>query len=332
VLFRSLGSILSPFLFAAIIAYICAPAMDWLVRHHMPPTLATLLVMGALLRVVVALMLILVPVIYDQATAMLTRIPDWIELARARLMPWLQQQFGVEWPLDMAHLRASMSELLGPSNGGPRKLLELALSGGSFLLGLLSAVLLMPLALFYILRDWRALLNRGEQLIPRRMHGSVTGILGEIDVVLGQFLRAQLGVMLIMSAYYSLGMWLAGLHYALPIGILAGMLVFVPYVGMLVGLTLATVSAMTQFGSWAGLVPVWIAFAIGQALEGMFLTPWLVGERIGLHPLAVIFALLAFGQLFGFVGVLLALPASAALLVALRHARARYFASALYKS
>ena len=148
--------------------------------------------------------------------------------------------------------------------------------------------------------------------------------------MLAEFLRGQIVVMLLMSVFYIFGLWLAGLEFALPIGIVAGMLVFVPYLGVITGLVLATLAALMQFGSIAGLMPVWVVFGIGQTLEGMLVTPLLVGKRIGLHPVAVIFALLAFGQLFGFFGVLLALPASAALLVGLRHLGRRYRNSSLY--
>jgi len=137
--------------------------------------------------------------------------------------------------------------------------------------------------------------------------------------------------MLLMSAYYVLVLYLVGLEFALPIGIVAGMLVFVPYLGMIAGLILATLAAAMQFTELSNVVLVWAVFGAGQLIEGMVITPWLVGERIGLHPLAVIFALLAFGQLFGFFGLLLALPLSAILLVALRYARAWYLASTMYQ-
>jgi predicted PurR-regulated permease PerM len=192
-------------------------------------------------------------------------------------------------------------------------------------------VLLIPVALFYLLRDWPLLLKHIEQILPRRQHAKVLEIAGEVDRVLAEFLRGQLAVMLLMSAYYVIGLWLAGLEFALPIGLLAGMLVFVPYLGMITGLALATLGAFTQFDHFSGVLVVWAVFASGQLIEGMVVTPRLVGERIGLHPLAVIFALLAFGQVFGFFGVLLALPLSAVLLVALRHARGWYLDSTLYR-
>jgi predicted PurR-regulated permease PerM len=140
-----------------------------------------------------------------------------------------------------------------------------------------------------------------------------------------------MSVMLLMSTYYVTALWLTGLQFSLPIGVVAGMLVFIPYLGMFTGLLLATLAAFTQFDHFTSIVMVWVVFGAGQMLEGMVVTPWLVGDRIGLHPLAVIFALLAFGQLFGFFGLLLALPLSAALLVGLRHAGQWYLNSSLYK-
>jgi predicted PurR-regulated permease PerM len=212
------------------------------------------------------------------------------------------------------------------------KLLASLKIGGLALLGFVVNLLLVPVVLFYLLRDWNDLLARVEGLLPRRWHGQLTGIAREIDAVLAEFLRGQLAVMLLMSVLYVLGLWLAGLEFALPIGVITGMLVFVPYVGMLTGLALASLVALMQFPGIGAAIPVWVVFAIGQALEGMVVTPLLVGQRIGLHPLAVIFALLAFGQIFGFFGILLALPASAALLVGLRHLRNVYLNSSLYQA
>ena len=192
------------------------------------------------------------------------------------------------------------------------------------------AVLLIPVVLFYLLRDWKQVLARIDALLPRHLHAQTRRIFREIDAVLAEFLRGQMLVMLVMAVYYVTALWLAKLQFALPIGLLTGLLVFIPYVGAVTGFVLATIAALLQFGSLGEMAWVWVAFGLGQMLEGTVVTPVLVGERIGLHPVAVIFALLAFGSLFGFFGVLLALPASAALLVALRHVRAAYLASPLY--
>jgi len=193
-------------------------------------------------------------------------------------------------------------------------------------------VLLMPVVLFYLLRDWVHLVKLIDEIIPRHWHEQVNVLANEADKVLAEFLRGQLSVMLLMSFCYVTGLWLVGLEFALPIGVIAGVLVFVPYLGLGIGLVLATLAALIQFQGWSGLLPVWIVFGVVQLLESMAITPWLVGNRIGLHPVVVIFALLAFGQLFGFVGLLLALPASAVLLVWLRHVRKQYLKSSLYNS
>lgn len=191
-------------------------------------------------------------------------------------------------------------------------------------------MLLVPVVLFYLLRDWDKLVANVDSIIPRRYHDRVTTLAREVDEVLAEFLRGQVSVMLIMSAFYVIGLWIVGLEFALPIGIITGILVFIPYLGVMVGLVLATLAAFMQFTSIGGVIPVWIVIGAGQLVEGMLITPKLVGDRIGLHPVAVIFALLAFGQLFGFFGVLLALPASAALLVWLRHLQKDYLVSSVY--
>jgi predicted PurR-regulated permease PerM len=323
--------ILTPFLLSAVLAYICLPPVDRLSRK-MPRWLAAALVMTLLVVGMAALALIVLPMVERQFVAFLQRMPEYLDWARVRLVPWLSGTLGVELNLDMDHMRQAVAESLRSDSDLFKTLLPRITTGGMAIVGFFTTVLLIPVVLFYFLRDWHEISRRIEDLIPRRLHAGASGIAGEIDRVLGEFLRGQLLVMLLMSAYYVAALWIAGLEYALPIGILAGLLVFVPYLGMLVGLLLGTLAGFNQFNELLGLVGVWIAFGIGQLLEGMVVTPMLVGNRIGLHPVAVIFALLIFGKLFGFFGVLLALPASAALLVALRHLRARYVASELYKS
>jgi len=218
------------------------------------------------------------------------------------------------------------------AGGVATELLPWLSSSGGKILGVLASLLLTPVAMFYLMRDGEIIAEKLDMLIPRYCHVKVRQISDEIDRVLAEFLRGQIFVMLLMSAFYSLALWLAGLEFALPIGMVAGMLVFIPYLGMITGLLLATLAAAMQFTDFASVLWVWSVFAAGQLLEGTLVTPWLVGERIGLHPLVVIFALLAFGQLFGFFGVLLALPMSAIVLVALRHGSIWYLSSRMYFS
>ena len=196
-------------------------------------------------------------------------------------------------------------------------------------------MVLIPVALFYLLMDWERFIRHLRELIPPRLRKGSDSFLHESDQVLGEYLRGQLVVMGVLAVYYSVGLALFGLDLALPIGTFTGLAVFVPYLGFGLGLVLALLAGLLEFSTAGGatqaVLMVAVVYGFGQLLESFFLTPRLVGERIGLHPLAVIFALLAFGQLFGFVGILVALPVSAVLLVAVRRVRSGYLASDLYQ-
>ena len=326
-----LSPILAPFLFAAILAYISNPLVSWIERHRVPRTVGAVLVMLLLAGLLLLLLLILLPLFIKEVRLLSERLPGFLAQLNDNLVPWIKARFGTELQFDLAGLQKLFNENLQGADGLGMKLLASLRIGGLAVLGFVVNLLLVPVVLFYLLRDWNALLAQVEKLLPRRWHPQLSGIAREIDAVLAEFLRGQIAVMVLMSALYVLGLWLVGLEFALPIGIITGMLVFLPYVGMLTGLLLATVVALMQSPGVSGVIPVWIVFGIGQTLEGTLVTPFLVGKRIGLHPVAVIFALLAFGQIFGFFGVLLALPASAALLVGLRHLGGQYLNSSLYK-
>jgi predicted PurR-regulated permease PerM len=325
-----LSPILAPFLFAAILAYILDPLVERIVGKYMPRTLAVLLVMLGVMLLLVAFALIVLPLFTKELRLLAERLPAFIGWLNQHLAPFLQRHLGVEVSFDADTVRRLASELVADNQDLVARLLGSLKIGGLAVLAFLVNLLLVPVVLFYLLRDWHALRERVDRLIPKHVHAKARQILREVDAVLAEFLRGQLTVILVMAAYYVVALWLAGLDFALPIGLITGVLVFVPYVGALVGFVLGTMAALMQFDGIWGLAWVWLAFGLGQALEGMLVTPLLVGERIGLHPVAVILALLAFGQLFGFFGVLLALPASAALLVALRHLRRAYLASSLY--
>jgi predicted PurR-regulated permease PerM len=240
---------------------------------------------------------------------------------------------GLREELDVAGIKTLLVSALGGADlqTWALKLLSSARIGGSLVLTVVGNLLLVPMVLFYLLLDWPALMARLHQLVPPRLRTPVDGFLNECDAVLGQYLRGQLLVMLTLSVWYTVTLSIAGLDLALPVGIFTGMAVFIPYLGFGLGLLLALLTALLQFSSGYGLVMVAAIYGLGQLLEGFFLTPRLVGERIGLNPLAVIFALLAFGQVFGFVGVLAALPLSAVALVAGRRVLARYMHSELYQ-
>jgi predicted PurR-regulated permease PerM len=325
-----LSPILAPFLFAAILAYMLDPLVERLTGKFVPRTLAVLLAMFGVLVAIVALALIVLPLFVKELRLLAERVPEFIVWLNQRLAPFLERHLGVAFQFDVDTVRRLAGDLVADNQDLVARLLGSLKIGGLAVLAFIVNLLLVPVVLFYLLRDWNPLLARVDALIPRRAYDKAKTILREVDVVLAEFLRGQLLVILVMSLFYVLALWLTQLEFALPIGLIAGLLSIVPYVGALVGFALASMAALMQFDSLWGVAWVWLAFGIGQALEGMMVTPWLVGERIGLHPVAVIFALLAFGQIFGFFGVLLALPASAALLVALRHLRRAYLAGSLY--
>lgn len=326
-----LSPILTPFVAAGIVAYICNPLVQRLTGWKLPRIVAVVLVMVGLMLLFALLLLIVLPLLEKEVSQFVTRLPDWIEGTRTHLLPLLQKWFGADLQWDSGAMKNIFLSHWQSAGGVLEKLLPWLGSSGGAIIGLLLNLLLFPVAMFYLLRDWNDGLARLDELIPRHLYTRTRAVIAEVDRVMAEFLRGQISVMLLMSVYYVLVLWLIGLEFALPIGIIAGMLVFVPYLGMITGLTLATLAAMMQFSEFGSVVLVWAVFGAGQLTEGMVVTPRLVGERIGLHPLAVIFALLAFGQLFGFFGLLLALPLSAIFLVALRYGKAWYLSSTMYR-
>src|SRR5258706_15034316 len=325
-----LSPILAPFLAGAVLAYILNPLVARIAGNSVRRTIAVVFVLFLALLAVVAVLLIVLPLFSKELRLLTEKLPEIIQWLNQSAAPWLSQHLGVEVQFDLESLKKMASDALQANQDLLPRLLGSLQIGGIAIVGILVNLLLIPVVLFYLLRDWNQLLARIDALLPRHLHAQTRRIFREIDAVLAEFLRGQMLVMLVMAVYYVTALWLAKLQFALPIGLLTGLLVFVPYVGAVTGFVLATIAALLQFGSLGELAWVWVAFALGQVLEGMVVTPVLVGERIGLHPVAVIFALLAFGSLFGFFGVLLALPASAALLVTLRHVRTAYLASPLY--
>jgi predicted PurR-regulated permease PerM len=248
-----------------------------------------------------------------------------------QVAPWIDQHFGVHLAFDFDTVRDFIAENAQAAQQLSVKLLSGVRAGSGILVALLVNVALIPVVMFYLLRDWPTLFARLEDLVPLRWQPKTREVARQIDSVLAEFLRGQLMVMAVLAVYYAVALSIAGLDRAIAIGVLTGLLVFIPYVGFGLGLVLGIIAALLQ---WHGLGPflaVVAVYGIGQLLENYVLVPYLVGDRIGLHPVAVIFALLAFGELFGFAGVLLALPLSAALLVALRHVRAAYVDSPVYR-
>ena len=325
-----LGPILTPFVVGAVFAYICDPAVNWMVARRVPRPLAVLLVICALGLLLIALALILVPMVYREAVLLIRRLPELVEMFNAQVAPILQARLGIELQLDAAQFR----ELIAANWNNAQDIVPIVLghlkTGGMALLGFAANLFLIPMVMFYLLQEWPRILDALERIVPRPWLARTMRILNDIDSVMSEFLRGQLSVMMLLAVFYSVGLWFAGLNFALPVGVLTGLLVFIPYVGFGGGLILAILAALLQAEGWPPLVGVAVVYGLGQLVESFLLTPYLVGERIGLHPLAVIFALMAFGQLFGFVGVLVALPVSAALLVGLREVQGAWLTSPVY--
>lgn len=330
-----LGPVLAPFVAAAVIAYALNPGVDWLSRKRVgriaiPRGIAALLMMLLLAAALLALILIVVPVLQKEIPLLRQQIPASLAKLDDFLAPRLQQ-FGISARLDVTSITSFLSSRVNSADDSMwRSLLTSVRIGGMAVMGWVATFLLIPIVVFYLLLDWHSFLARLANGIPRRWLAQTLSLAREVDALLAQYLRGQLLVMLALAVYYSASMAIAGFDVALPVGIITGLLSFVPYLGFGIGLTLATVAALLQFDGWHGLILIAVVYGAGQVIESFILTPLLVGERIGLHPLAVIFALLAFGQLFGFVGVLLALPVSAIMSVALKRMRRHYLQSSFY--
>jgi len=329
-LFVLLGPVLAPFVAAAIIGYVLNPGVDWLTERRIPRVTAVMLIIIATFILIIALLLIVVPILRAEIPLLQQRLPSLLDKIDAILGPWLAQ-LGMKVQLDSAGVKQMLAEKLaaGSAELGPAFLSSLKV-GGMAVMGWIATIVLVPVVLFYLLLDWHAMLARLALMVPRRWISLVTSMAVEADSLLAQYLRGQLLVMLVLATYYSVALAIAGFDVALPVGLLTGLLVFIPYIGFGIGLLLAVVAAILQFDGLQGLIAIAIIYGCGQVIEGFYLTPRLVGERIGLHPLAVIFALLAFGQLFGFVGILLALPASAILSVIVKRLSEHYLQSPFY--
>ena len=325
-----LGPVLTPFVVAAVLAYALHPAVEAMASRRVPRIVAVMAVEVLAIAALLALLLLVVPILSKQLPLLREQLPLLAERVNQGLAPWLAQ-FGVAVSLDGASLKAFVGKLLDANlEDWIGTALSSARIGGSVLLAFVGNAVLMPVVLFYLLIDWPNLVSRVHGFIPPRLRDGAMGFLDECDTVLGKYLRGQLLVMAALAVYYSAALAIAGLDLALPVGVFTGLAIFIPYLGFGLGLLLALFSAAMQFASWYGVIVVAVIYGVGQVGESLFLTPRLVGERIGLDPLTVIFALLAFGHLLGFLGVLIALPVSALLVVALRRLRSAYLGSRLY--
>jgi predicted PurR-regulated permease PerM len=328
--------VLAPFVLSVALAYVLEPSVTWLTRRRVPRPLSASLCLLAVVLVGLLLLTWLVPIVVDLAPKLQTQLPELAEGAWHWLAPRLGQ-FGFKAPAELNDLRPLLIKLFSThGEQWTQALLSSARVGGSWALTLSGLALLVPMLAFYWLLDWARLMAGARQLLPYRWRRRTLALVAEADGMLGQYLRGQLVVMLVLAIYYSVGLMLCGFDLALPIGVFTGLAVFIPYLGFGLGLILALLSGVLQFaadpaGLWWPLMAVAGVYGAGQVFESFLLTPRLVGERIGLHPAGVILALMLFGYWLGFAGLLMALPVSALAMVLIRHAVAVYKASEFYQ-
>ena len=326
-----LAPVLTPFLAAALLAYLGDPLIDRLETYKLSRTAAVVAVFVTMIMMLLVLALFFIPLLEGQFSALMTLLPDYFDVLKTQVLPWLQQRLDIapgQYNFDL--LKNELSRHLNTVGGLIVNVLSSLGQSSAVVLGWAINIILIPVVTFYLLRDWDVLIAKIHDLLPRSIAPTVTELAVEADEVLGAFLKGQFVVMLALGAIYTLGLFFVGLDFALLIGMTAGIVSFVPYLGLIIGLSAAIIATLFQFQDIAHLIGVLAVFGFGQLIEMVWLTPTLVGDRIGLHPVAVIFAVLAGGYLFGFFGVLLALPAAAVIMVAIRHSHEHYLTSTFY--
>lgn len=327
-----LSPILTPFAVAALLGWLGDPLVDSLELRGRSRNTAVILVFALMVLLLVLVMVILVPVIEEQVSTLIASLPRYRLWFTAVAIPWVEGRTGMQiatW-LDLDHLIELVRSNWERAGGVAATLLGYVSRSGFALVGWVTNLLLIPVITFFFLRDWDLIVGRVASMVPRDHIDTVSRLARESSDVLGGFLRGQFLVMIILGVMYGIGLWAVGLDLGILIGIIAGLLTFVPYLGPTSGVVLGVLAALMQYGDWKHIVGVLAVFGIGQVIESYLLTPKLVGDRIGLHPVAVVFAVLAGGQLFGFLGLLLALPMAAVVNVLLRYAHERYTQSQLY--
>jgi predicted PurR-regulated permease PerM len=331
VLVYLLNPILTPFLVGMAIAYLGDPLVDRL-EPYVGRTGGVVIVFCFISLIIMAGFLLLLPMLLSEVASLIRSVPNFINWLQTTAEPLLKDRFGIDpFAFDLDVLAKQVTEDWQRVGDIARGLLGQVTASGFALLAFLTNLALIPVVSFYLMRDWDTLVAYIREVIPRDSENTVVELIKECDEVLSAFLRGQLLVMTLLGGIYSVGLMIVGLELALLIGMLAGLASIVPYLGFVVGIAAASVAAVIQYQEFIPLLYVAAVFAIGQALEGMVLTPLLVGDRIGMHPVAVIFAILAGGHLFGFTGILLALPVAAVIMVFVRHYYRRYIESEYYQ-
>jgi predicted PurR-regulated permease PerM len=324
-----LSDILLPFVAGLALAYLQTPLADRLERLGMNRTLAALLIVGFVVLTFILLALLLVPILAEQAAALIGGIPSYVARLQALLSdpgpPWLRQL------LNGGDAGKTMSQVMSQGAGYMTTMMQSVWAGGKAIASFISVLVIMPVVTFYLICDWHEMVAILDGWVPPQNRETVHRLVSEIDAAISGFLRGQAGVCLVVGIYYAVALSLVGLNFGLLIGLTAGVLTFMPYIGSMTGLLIAVSVAVGQFWpNWISIAVVIGIFLVGQFIEGNVLGPKLVGDRVGLHPVWLIFAMFAFGYLLGFVGLLIAVPLAAAIGVLFRFGLSRYYASPFY--
>jgi predicted PurR-regulated permease PerM len=325
-----LSSILLPFVMGSAIAFLLDPFVNRLDRLRLPRSVGSILVLFTFLALIVAFVLLLVPLLETQIVSLVDRFPAYLKLARDeldRLLALLQDRLD---PDQVAKLRDAASDKIGDILSGTGRVITSLLTGGVAIANVLSLIFITPIVAFFLLRDWEVLLATIDSWLPREHAATIRDQARLIEQTLSGFLRGQASVCLLLGLFYGLGLTIIGLDFGLVLGLICGALIFIPFLGGITGGLLSVALGFAQFDSWHKPLAILVLFVVGQTLEGNIITPKLVGDRVNLHPVWLIFSLLAFGALFGFVGVLIAVPMAAVIGVLVRFALKRYLQSSLY--
>jgi predicted PurR-regulated permease PerM len=326
-----LSPMLLPFVAAFAIAYFLNPVVNRLVHLNMPRWLGTTVVLLGFILVVVLAFLLLAPIIQGQLTALIDAMPGYAQKIQTDVKPWVEKLLARLSPEDLERLRTAAGQYAGDAVSWVGTVMKNVLSGGMALFDILTLLIITPIVAFYLLRDWPLVTRVIDEALPRTQYATIRDELNQIDGTLAGFVRGQGLVCIILGAFYAIGLSIAGLNFGAAIGITAGVLSFIPYVGTTFGWITSLILASMQFDSWEPIVTVLGVFVIGQILEGYYLTPKLVGDRVGLHPVWILFAIFAGGSLLGFLGVLIAVPVAAIIGVLVRFGLKQYKHSKYYK-
>lgn len=326
------GDILLPFVAGMALAYALDPIADRLERLGLNRLGATLAILVLMVVFVALILILLAPVLVRQLAEFVEGIPGYVEKLQSLLSSALHSRITDYLGIDLSDIGSSLAGMTGEAAGWLATLLSSLWSGGRAVLNILSLMVITPIVAFYLLYDWDRLVDQVDSLLPRDHVDEVRQIARDVDAAIAAFVRGQGLVSLIMAAFYSTGLVLVGLNFGFLIGLVAGLLGFIPFVGALIGFVVSLGVALVQFWpDWIMIAATLSVFVVGQMLENYLLQPRLIGQNVGLHPVWVMFALLAFGYLFGFVGVLLAIPAAAAVGVLVRYGLKRYRESPIYR-